>query len=108
MIIGPFCAGPYWGARNRSPPAATERDAFLTTVTDVGTRSRRDTNRVMSLRTRGAGRTPARGMPRAGLATVKLYVPVLPPAMSRPVWTVTVSPALNGRAGRKLAPSPSE
>src|SRR6201996_4593980 len=108
MIIGPFCTGPYWGAMNRSPPAATERDAFLTTVTEVGTRSGRETNRVTSLRTRGTGRTPASGMRPAGVATVKLYVPALPPTMSRPVCTVTVSPALNGVVGMQLAPSPAE
>ena len=72
MIIGPFCTGPYCGAMNRSPPAATEGDAFLVTVTAAGTRSGRETNRLMSLRTRGTGRTPARGMPPAGVATVKL------------------------------------
>ncbi len=32
----------------------------------------------------------------------------MPPRMSKPVRTVTVSPALNDVAGMKLAPSPSE
>src|ERR1700761_4822431 len=101
MIIGPFWIGPYCGAMNRSPPAATEVDARLVTVNVVGARSWRETKRVTSLRTRGAGRTPASGMGPAGVETVKLYVPPLTPTMVRPVVTVTVSPALKGWEGMK-------
>src|SRR5581483_1994318 len=44
----------------------------------------------------------------AGLATVKVYEPFVPPSRSSELLTVTVSPGENGCAGRKLAPSLSE
>ena len=72
MIMGPFCTGPCCAPMNRSPPAAADAEARLVTVKAAGARSGRETNRVMSLRTRGRGRTPASGMAPAGLAIVKL------------------------------------
>ena len=45
----------------------------------------------------------------SGTATVKLHANgVLLPASTSTAWTVTSSPGVNGFAGTKLAPSPSE
>ena len=60
----------------------------------------------MSPRVRGAGIGSAARDAAAGVATVKLKLPPEPPAMLRPVVTVTVSPDRNAHARDEAGAAP--
>ena len=93
---------------SRISPRAVRRER-LSIVTTGAWRSGRERKRSTSAGGK-FGSTMPLSLPRPGggrSATVNENAPPLPPWTSRPVWTVTCSPGVNGAAGTKLAPSPS-
>src|SRR5579884_1564472 len=104
-IIGPSWEGPNWGATKMSP---LEVAPLWATVIDGGTRPGAEWKCWRPWAPAGTWGSGAEAIGAAGCAIVNLKVPPLAPTRSSEVLTVTVSPAVNGFAGRKLAPCPSE